>query len=45
MGMQNWSDDIVLVDLHREPQMGDELKTVTDIKRLRTSSMTEAIVM
>ena len=31
MGMQNWSEDIISVDLHREPQMGDELKTVTDI--------------
>jgi len=31
MGMQNWAEDIILVDLHREPQMGDELKTVTDI--------------
>jgi len=31
MGIQNWSEDIILVDLHREPQMGDELKTVTDI--------------
>ena len=31
MGMQNWSEDIILVDLHREPQMGGELKTVTDI--------------
>ena len=31
MGMQNWAEDIVLVDLHREPQMGDEVKTVTDI--------------
>jgi anti-anti-sigma factor len=31
MGIQNWSDDIVLVDLPQEPQMGDELKTVTEI--------------
>ena len=28
MGIQNWSDDIVLVDLPQEPEMGDELKTV-----------------
>jgi len=31
MGMQNLTEDIILVDLHREPRMGDELKTVTDI--------------
>ncbi len=31
MGIQNWSDDIVLVDLPQEPQMSDELKTVTEI--------------
>ena len=31
MEIQNWSEDIILVDLHREPQMGDELKTVIDI--------------
>ena len=31
MGIQNWSEDIILVDLHREPQMGDELKTTIDI--------------
>ena len=31
MGIQNWSDDIIFVDLHREPRMNDELKTVTDI--------------
>jgi len=31
MGIQNWSDDIVLVDLPQEPQIGDELKTVTEI--------------
>ena len=31
MGIQNWSEDIILVDLHREPQMVDVLKTVTDI--------------
>ena len=31
MAMQNLSEDIISVDLHREPQMGDELKTVTDI--------------
>ena len=35
MGIQNWSDDIVLVDLPQEPQMGDELKTVIEIVRDR----------
>ena len=35
MGIQNWSDDIVLVDLPQESQMGDELKTVTEIVRDR----------
>jgi len=35
MGIQNWSDEIVLVDLPQEPQMGDELKTVTEIARDR----------
>ena len=35
MGIQSWSDDIVLVDLPQEPDMGDELKTVIDIVRDR----------
>ena len=35
MGIQNWSDDVVLVDLPPEPQMGDELKSVTGIVRDR----------
>ena len=35
MEIQNLSEHIVLVDLHREPQMRDELKTVTDIVRDR----------
>lgn len=35
MGIQNWSDEIILVDLPQEPQMGDELKTVTEIARDR----------
>jgi len=35
MGIQNWSDDIILVDLPQEPHMGDELKTVTEIVRDR----------
>ncbi len=35
MGIQNWSEDIVLVDLPQEPNTGDELKTVTEIVRDR----------
>jgi len=35
MGIQNWSEDIILVDLPAEPQLGDEVKTVTEIVRDR----------
>jgi anti-anti-sigma factor len=35
MGIQDWSDDIILVDLPSEPEMGDELKTVTEMVRDR----------
>ena len=35
MGIQNWSENIVLVDLSQEPQTGDELKAVTEIVRDR----------
>ena len=35
MGIQNWSDNIVLVDLPAEPDMIDELKNVTEIVRDR----------
>ncbi len=35
MGIQNWSDDIILVDLPQEPEMADELKTVTGMVRDR----------
>jgi len=35
MGIQNWSEDIVLVDLPPEPQTADELKSVTEIVRDR----------
>jgi len=35
MGIQNWSDNVILVDLPAEPQMGEELKTVTEIVRER----------
>lgn len=31
MGIQKWSDDIVLVNLAKEPQMGEELQTVVDM--------------
>ena len=31
MGIQNWSENIVLVDLPQEPQLGEELKAVTEI--------------
>ena len=35
MGIQNWSEDTILVDLPAEPDMGEELKTVTEIVRDR----------
>ncbi|MGA1979175.1 MAG: STAS domain-containing protein [Sedimentisphaerales bacterium] len=35
MGIQNWSENIILVDLPQEPNMGDELKTVTEMVRDR----------
>jgi len=35
MGLQNWSEDIILVDLPPEPNMGDEIKTVTGVTRDR----------
>lgn len=35
MGLQNWSEDIILVDLPPEPGLGDELKNVTDVTRDR----------
>jgi anti-anti-sigma factor len=31
MGIQNWSESIILVDLPAEPLMGDELKTIADV--------------
>jgi anti-anti-sigma factor len=31
MGIQNWSEDIILAEPGREPQLEDELKTVVDI--------------
>lgn len=35
MGIQNWSEDVILVDLPGEPEMGDELRTVTELVRDR----------
>ncbi len=35
MGIQNWSENIVLVDLPQEPEMSDELKSVIEIVRDR----------
>jgi anti-anti-sigma factor len=35
MGIQDWSEDIILVDLPQEPDMGEELKTVTETVRDR----------
>ena len=35
MGIQNWSEDIIVVDLPTEPQICDELKAVTEIVRDR----------
>lgn len=29
MGIQNWSDSIILVNLAQEPQLGEELQAVT----------------
>jgi anti-anti-sigma regulatory factor len=35
MGIQNWSENIILVDLPEEPEIADELKTVMEIVRDR----------
>ncbi len=35
MGIQNWSENIVLVDLPAEPEIREELKEVTEIVRGR----------
>lgn len=35
MGIQNWSEDIILVDLPQEPEIGEELKTITEMVRDR----------
>ena len=31
MGIQNWSENVILVNLAKEPDMGEELQTVIDI--------------
>jgi len=35
MGIQDWSDSVILVTVEPEPDMSDELKTVTEIIRHR----------
>jgi anti-anti-sigma factor len=35
MGIQDWSEDIVLVDLPQEPEVGDELQAISEIVRKR----------
>jgi anti-anti-sigma factor len=35
VGIQNWSEDVILVDLPQEPDMGEELKTATEMVRDR----------
>ena len=35
MGIQDWSENIILVVLPREPEMGGEINTVTEILRDR----------
>jgi len=35
MGIQNWSEEILLVDMPQEPEMGDELKNVITTVRDR----------
>jgi anti-anti-sigma factor len=31
MGIQNWSENVILVNIAKEPDMGEELQTVIDI--------------
>jgi anti-anti-sigma factor len=35
MGIQNWSEDVIVVDLPVEPQLNEELRAVTEIVRDR----------
>ncbi|MHC4855158.1 MAG: STAS domain-containing protein [Planctomycetota bacterium] len=31
MGIQNWSENVILVNIAKEPDMGEELQTVIDV--------------
>jgi anti-anti-sigma factor len=42
MGIQNWSDDIILVNLAPEPQMGEELSSV--INRIESGESRSVVV-
>ena len=33
MGIQNWSDEVILVDLQTEPNMGEELNSIISMVR------------
>ncbi len=35
MGIQNWSENIILVDLPQEPEIADELETIVEMVRNR----------
>jgi len=35
MGIQNWSDDVILVELPQEPQIADEISAVIEMARDR----------
>jgi anti-anti-sigma factor len=37
MGIQNWSENLILVNLAKEPDMGEELQTVIDMVTEDTS--------
>jgi anti-anti-sigma factor len=36
MSIENWSDEIILVQLQKEPDLGEELQAVSEIVRNRT---------
>ena len=42
MGIQNWSEDVILVNLATEPDMGDELQTIIE---LVTENTTQDVVV
>lgn len=42
MGIQNWSENLILVNLAKEPDMGEELQTVID---LVTEDTTQDVVV